>query len=148
MNGKEFKVAVKDSFAVQSIETIQTVSVEHEEVCQVIKSGPKSFTVVGLQDGETRIAVISEVDGQRKVQVHHVVVGTPKRTTTTNPAALASEVSQTVAQLYPRSRVRITPRGTQLVVSGSVDSEDTAKKILSLVRKTTLNPVIDELQTK
>ena len=148
MNGKEFKVAVKDSFAVQSIETIQTVSVEHEEVCQVIKSGPKSFTVVGLQDGETRIAVISEVDGQRKVQVHHVVVGTPKSTTTTNPAALASEVSQTVAQLYPRSRVRITPRGTQLVVSGSVDSEDTAKKILSLVRKTTLNPVIDELQTK
>ncbi len=148
MNGKEFKVAVKDSFAVQSIETIQTLSVEHEEVCQVIKSGPKSFTVVGLQDGETRIAVISEVDGQRKVQVHHVVVGTPKSTTTTNPAALASEVSQTVAQLYPRSRVRITPRGTQLVVSGSVDSEDTAKKILSLVRKTTLNPVIDELQTK
>ena len=148
MNGKEFKVAVKDSFAVQSIETIQTLSVEHEEVCQVIKSGPKSFTVVGLQDGETRVAVISEVDGQRKVQVHHVVVGTPKSTTTTNPAALASEVSQTVAQLYPKSRVRIAPRGTQLVVSGTVDSEDTAKKILSLVRKTTLNPVIDELQTK
>lgn len=148
MNGKEFKVAVKDSFAIQSIETIQTLSVEHEEVCQVIKSGPKSFTVVGLQDGETRVAVISEVDGQRKVQVHHVVVGTPKSTTTTNPAALASEVSQTVAQLYPKSRVRIAPRGTQLVVSGSVDSEDTAKKILSLVRKTTLNPVIDELQTK
>lgn len=148
MNGKEFKLAVKDSVAVQSIETIQTLSVEHEDVCQVIKSGPKSFTVVGLQDGETRVAVISEVDGQRKVQVHHVVVGTPKSTTTTNPAALASEVSQTVAQLYPRSRVRITPRGTQLVVSGSVDSEDTAKKILSFVRKTTLNPVIDELQTK
>lgn len=148
MNGKEFKVAVKDSFAVQSIETIQILSVEHEEVCQVIKSGPKSFTVVGLQDGETRVAVISEVDGQRKVQVHHVVVGTPKSTTTTNPAALASEVSQTVAQLYPKSRVRIAPRGTQLVVSGTVDSEDTAKKILSLVRKTTLNPVIDELQTK
>lgn len=148
MTGKEFKVAVKDSFAVQSIETIQALSVEHEDVCQVIKSGPKSFTVVGLQDGETRVAVISEVDGQRKVQVHNVVVGTPKSTTTTNPAALASEVSQTVSQLYPRSRVRITPRGTQLVVSGSVDSEDTAKKILSLVRKTTLNPVIDELQTK
>ncbi len=148
VNGKEFKVAVKDSFAVQTIETIQTLSVEHEEICQIIKSGPKSFTVVGLQDGETRVAVISEVDGQRKVQVHHVVVGTPKSTTTTNPAALASEVSQTVAQLYPRSRVRITPRGTQLVVSGTVDSEDTAKKILSLVRKTTLNPVVDELQTK
>lgn len=148
VNGKEYKVAVKDSFAVQTIETIQSLSVEHEEICQIIKSGPKSFTVVGLQDGETRVAVISEVDGQRKVQVHHVVVGTPKSTTTTNPAALASEVSQTVAQLYPRSRVRITPRGTQLVVSGTVDSEDTARKILSLVRKTTLNPVIDELQTK
>lgn len=148
VNGKEFKVAVKDSFAVQTIETIQTLSVEHEEVCQIIKSGPKSFTVVGLQDGETRVAVISEVDGQRKVQVHQVVVGTPKSTTTTNPAVLASEVSQTVAQLYPRSRVRIATRGNQLVVSGTVDSEDTAKKVLSLVRKTTLNPVIDELQTK
>lgn len=131
----------------QSVETIQGLSVEREEICQLIQSGPRTFSVVGLREGETRIAVVSDVNGQRKIEIHHVIVGSSKQTAN-DPATLASEVSHTISQLYPRSKIRITPRGSQLVVSGTVDSDDTAKKILSLVRKTTLTPVVDELQAK
>ncbi len=148
VQGKEIRVMCKDSVSLQSSETIQGVSVEHEDICQIIQNGPKSYSVIGLRDGETRIAIVSETAGQRNVQVQKVLVSSSKNSTSKDIGTLAAEISQSVAQLYPRQRVRITPRGTQLVISGTVDSEDTAKKIVSLVRKTTLTPVVDELKTK
>ncbi|MFO0941363.1 MAG: pilus assembly protein N-terminal domain-containing protein [Pirellulales bacterium] len=145
---KEIRVIAKDSVSLQSSENIQAVSVEQGDICQIIQNGPKSYSVIGLRDGETRIAIISESNGQRNVQVQKVVVSSSKNSTTKDNATLAAEISQTVTQLYPRQRVRISTRGSQLVISGTVDSEDTAKKIVSLVRKTTLTPVVDELKTK
>jgi hypothetical protein len=144
---KEIKVTVKDAVSLQSADPIQGWSVEHEGVCQVIQTGHKSCFVVGLQPGETRVALFTETAGKRNVQIHQIAVGAASGPGSSSKS-VAEDVSQTIRQLFPQSRVRITSRGNQLVVAGTVDSEDSAKKILSLVRKTTLVPVIDELRTR
>jgi hypothetical protein len=141
---KEVRVMVKGSIALQSTDTIQALSVEHEDICQVIQTAGKSYTLIGLRPGETRIAVISESAGQRNIQIHQVTVADAQPPQQNS----SSTIAQTIQQLYPRSKVRVATRGTQLVVGGNVESEETAKEILRLVRKTTLTPVVDELQVR
>lgn len=143
----QLRVSVKDSVTLSSVEPIRALSVEHEDICQVLQSSDKTCSVIGLREGETRVALISEVNGQRQVQVHQVTVGNAK-SQANDSGSLATGISQTISQLYPKSRVKVSTRGSQLVVGGTVDSNETAKKILSLVRKTTLSPVVDELQVR
>jgi hypothetical protein len=144
---KDLSVMVGDSVSLQTAETVQAVSVEHEGFCQVIQTGGKAYSVIGIKPGATRVAVITESAGQRKVQIQYVKVEAAQATRQ-DSSSIASDISQTIQQLYPRSKVRISTRGSQFVVSGLVDSENTAKKILSLVRKTTLTSVVDELKIK
>lgn len=141
-------VAVKETTVLASKQTIQSVSVEKPEICHAILSSGKSVTLVGLQSGETRVALISEVAGRRQVDIHTVTVTSGRSQVASDMNAIAKDISAVVSQLYPRNNLRIFARDSSIVVQGSVDSEETAKRILSLVRKSTLNPVIDDLQSK
>ncbi|HAC90145.1 MAG TPA: hypothetical protein DCF63_05855, partial [Planctomycetaceae bacterium] len=119
---------------------IAGVSVEHEDICQVMQNGNHTCTLVGLREGTTRVAVIEESNGQRQVKIYGVQVGTSGSAASELNSVLDG-LTKTIEQLYPSSDVRLTRREQNLVVSGRADSELSARKILELVRKTTLMPV-------
>lgn len=62
-------------------------------------------------------------------------------------AGLAKDISRSVAKMVPHSDVEIVAYTDYLLVHGFTPYESNAKKILALVRKTSLVPVVDQLKT-
>jgi hypothetical protein len=142
----EITVNPKSVASLKTEGKIAGVSVEHEDICQVMQNGTQTCTLVGLREGTTRVAVIEESNGQRQVKIYAVQVGT-SGSAASDLNSVLDGLTKTIEQLYPSSDVRLTRREQNLVVSGRADSESSARKILELVRKTTLMPVKDQLKT-
>ena len=126
---------------------IMELSVEHPTICQLMQTGEKSVSLIGMRPGSTRIAMVTvNNDGERQVELHEVLVGASASTEFSLPD-LAKEVSRTVATMVPHSDVQVVAYEDYLVVHGFTPYESDAKKILSVVRKTSLVPVVDQLKT-
>lgn len=124
---------------------IVELSIEHPRVCQLIQSGNRTISLVGLQSGATRIAMVTTSDaGERLVEIREITV-TGQNTAQADGRTLAEDISVMVRKLYPTSDVQVVSRDGNLIVQGFTESEANAKKILAFVRKTSLTPVIDRL---
>jgi hypothetical protein len=138
---------LQESQAISTDYVISELSVEHPSICQLLRTSDRSVSVIGMRVGTTRIALIStDASGQRRIEVRDVTVNADARGEV-NLAHLAREISQTVNQLYPKSDVQIVVYEDRLMVRGYTNYESDAKKILALVRKTSLAPVVDQLTT-
>lgn len=145
--GEPLMIDRQGSASIITVGELAEFSAEHPSICRLIQSGEKTLSLIGLRPGTTRIAIVTRTDtGDSQVEIRSVEVG-GGNTTQRDLSQLAGEISQTVAQLYPDSQVEIVAGDQQLVVQGTVDSEKDARKILSLVRKTALTPVVDRLQS-
>lgn len=144
--GQALSIGRQESTSIITTQAILEFASEHPDVCQVIRTGDTTLSVIGLSRGNTRIAVVtSDEQGGRHVEIRDVQVGS-HGSTPVGLKRLSAEISQTIDQLYPNSQVEIVSSGDKLIVQGIVSSERNARKILSLVRKTALTPVVDRLQ--
>ena len=126
---------------------ITELSVEHPSICQLMQTGESSVSLVGIRPGSTRIALVMVNDsGERQVEIHEVSVTTASAAAQSLPD-LAAEISRAVGRLVPNSDVEIVAYEDYILVHGFTHYESDAKKILSLVRKTSLVPVVDELKS-
>lgn len=145
--GRAMTVTHTDATPILSQRTVVEHSVEHPAICRLITTGEKTLSLIGLKPGETRIAIVTEgADGERKVELHEVHVNY-ENTTSANLHTVSREITQTISRLYPGSQVEIIANDGELIVQGRVQSEQAARKVLSLVRKTALTPVIDRLHS-
>lgn len=144
--GESVAVEHQAAFTVNAAARIIEFSAEDPTVCKLIRTGENTLSLIGLRPGATRIAMVLDAgeSGQtlelRSVQVRGGQVdraGLP---------SLARDISRTVSELYPQSQLEIVPRDGQLIVQGRVSREADARKILNLVRKTSLLPVVDQLK--
>lgn len=146
-SGNYLSVTKQESLALNVDFTVAEMSVEHPNVCQLLRTGDRSLSIIGLQPGATRIALISyDGQGERRIEVRDVVVG-ESGATQVNLPELAAEMTQTVRRMFPSSDVQVMAEGDSVVVHGYINYESDAKKILVLVRKTSLAPVVDRLTT-
>lgn len=143
---QHYVVGIREAVQLKCENIINGVSVEREEICQLIQTGSKSYSLVGLKEGASRIALITEVSGQPQIEVMQVTVG-GRTEVGSSLESLAESMGHTIRQLYPMSRVAVEAQNQRIVVSGTVDSEESARKIIGLVRKTVLAPVVDQLTT-
>jgi hypothetical protein len=139
-------IAVKKAVNLKTEKVLLGVSAERGEICQIIQTSDRGYTVIGLDEGATRIALISELNGERHIEIQQVNVSSTAAAGS-DLSSIAENIGQSIQQLYPSSTVRITARDQKLIVQGKVDSEQTARKVLGLVRKAALVPVVDELKT-
>jgi hypothetical protein len=127
---------------------IVEMSVEHPEICELLKNGDRSLSLLGVQAGVTRVAIVTvDVNGDRFVELHKVTVSGESSPVSVDLPALSEAMSRTISHLYPRSTVEVIPEERRLTIQGWAASEDEAKQIVSLVRKKSLVPVIDRLQS-
>lgn len=140
-------VGLQESHTLSTDYSISELSVEHPNICQLLKTSDRSVSVIGMRPGATRIALVSyDSQGERTVDVREIAVG-DSAVTSVNLPELAKEISRTVAHMYPKSDVQIVAYQDHVVVRGYTNYESDAKKILALVRKTSLAPVVDQLTT-
>ena len=147
IKGEAVVLSPQQSSSLTMTTAIVQCSAEHPTICKLIKTSDKSLSLIGLSDGKTRIAIVTaDEQGKPVVEVREVQVGKTGQDDG-SLRQLANEISKTIASLYPSSRIEIVAEGQQLFVQGRVSSESEARKVLSLVRKTALTPVIDRLQS-
>lgn len=126
---------------------ITELSVEHPSICQLMQTGESSVSLIGIRPGSTRIALVMVNDaGERQVEIHEVSVTSAPSAAQSLPD-LATELSRAVGRLVPNSDVEIVAYEDYILVHGFTHYESDAKKILSLVRKTSLVPVVDQLKS-
>ncbi len=119
------------------------VAVQDASVCKILHN-ERSVSLVGNQVGSTLVQVWTTELGD-KPQTVRVNVSQPWG----NVQATRSEVKdikQVIAQNFPRADVSITSLDDGgIEVKGTTDSEESARRILELVRKIYLVPVKDKV---
>jgi hypothetical protein len=115
-----------------------------EDTCRVVAS-ERSFSIMGSHVGRTQIHAWT-ADGGNKPQIIEVNVVQPFHKTVGKPQDI-NQVQQSIISMYPSARIEIRPtQDGGLNVRGTVESEETAKKVLELVRKMYLVPVVDNVK--
>lgn len=121
--------------------------IEDETVCQIVKTGKKTLSAIGLASGTTRVAVIQESAGDRSTRVYAVRVASANDSSDTL-SQLAQELTRTLRALHATSKIEVYANRQELTVRGLASSEEEAQAILSFVRRTTLRPVVDRVVTR
>lgn len=125
--------------------TVVRVAVVDEDVCKVIPSG-KAFSVVGNKVGRTQVSVWTADGGGKPTVVDINVVQPWHKTAGRNDDIGRAQTA--IATMYPSAKVELKPMPDgSLDVRGLVDNEDTARKVIDLVRKMFLVPVTDHVKS-
>ncbi len=122
---------------------LNAIAVQDENVCKVMQN-ERTLSLVGNQVGTTLVQIWTADLGD-KPQVVRVHVSQPggKVHATKNEV---NDIKQVIAQGFPRAVVSIVSKEDGMIeVRGTTDSEESAKRILELVRKLYLVPVKDKL---
>ncbi|MFN7733319.1 MAG: hypothetical protein ACK5OB_15590 [Pirellula sp.] len=124
---------------------ITNIHIEDPAVCRVLASNGRVF-LVGDRSGETVVAMRT-AETVEPIYVRVVVVAAWR-----NPRLGVTDMEQlraTIANLAPQSNLRIQPQPDGcLWVSGMVDSNEQAKRIMELTRRLVLVPVVDKLEVR
>jgi len=119
------------------------LAVQDESVCKVIQND-RMVSLVGNQIGTTLVQIWSADLGD-KPQVIRVNVSQQKGRIQTGRDDVKN-IKQVIAQNFPRAEVNIMNLDDgSIEVRGTTESEESAKRILELVRKVYLVPVKDKL---
>jgi hypothetical protein len=119
------------------------LAVQDESVCKVIQND-KMVTLVGSQVGTTLVQIWS-ADLGNKPQLIRVNVSQKKGSVKAGRDDV-KDIKQVISQNFPRAEVNLIGLSDGgIEVRGTTDSEDSAKRIVELVRKVYLVPVKDKL---
>jgi hypothetical protein len=135
----------QDIRALQVTATISRLHVIDSSICQVVCNGNRLF-IVADQTGETMIEV--NMGKLHKPMYIKVVVQRPWARSTAASVSL-EQMQSIVTRLAPSADVTVQPTEEgDLVVSGFVESNQQAKKVLEAIRKMVLVPVIDRIEIR
>ncbi len=122
---------------------VRAVAVENEDVCRVLHT-ERTISIVGSKQGSSLIQVWTN-ELKDAPQVLRVNVSQPWQTPNASSGDL-KEVKQALSQAFPRANLKLLKQedGT-LEVRGTTENEETARRVLEMVRKLCLVPVKDKV---
>jgi hypothetical protein len=129
---------------------LRRVMVGDQEVCQAVATGPNELKLIGTGCGITKLVVWADVGDQsttlkRAFEVH---VGEADAASRNDTSEQTRVLNESLVKMFPGCDVRVLQDPDALRVTGNCDCEESAKKIIRIVRKTCLVPVRDELSVR
>lgn len=122
---------------------VKAITVENEDVCRILHDA-KTITLVGNQLGSTLVQIWTN-EAKETPMLVRVNVSQPWQKSSSKPTDVR-DVKHAVAQAFPKANINVfTNADGTLEVRGTTDSEDSAKRILEIVRKICLVPVKDKV---
>lgn len=122
---------------------IRAVAVQDEEICKIFHN-ERSLSLVGNQIGSTLVQIWTDDLGE-KPQVVRVNVSQAWTKIQAGKTEVR-DIKQVISQTFPRAEVNIlTSEDGSIEVRGTTDTEESACRILELVRKLYLVPVRDRV---
>lgn len=137
------EIASQSATAMDLHGTITAVAVENEDVCRVIHN-ERTISIVGNTVGSSIVQIWTN-EMQEVPLVVRVNVSQHLQRPSAKPNDV-QEVKQAIEKAFPRAKVNIVSNDDGMIeVRGTTDTEDSAKRILEIVRKLCLVPVKDKL---
>ena len=142
------EVVHRDVRCIKVAGAVEKIEVEDESICKGMVSDSKGITLIGVNRGVTRVKVwmTSESHLSKSPQIFEVSVREAWTTSSHKSGMTINDATKSIAELFPTTRIAIKAHenGT-LIVFGKTDTNDEAKKIVSMVRKMFLVPVQDRI---
>lgn len=136
-----------EATSIQPSQVIRRVSMQNEEICDVVLVGPYKLLLIGRQEGVTRLAIWSGDASAPEIREVHVVLGQPQAIGASMDA-VAERLTATITATFPGSQVRVIPAGDGLAVTGRAADSRAARAIIRLVRTACLKTVSDQLEVR
>jgi len=118
-------------------------------VCSALKGPVGQVQLIATGLGTTRLSVHTVgVDGTEKVDRYQVSVSEERSAAMDSPGAIAITLTQTVQTAFPGSNIVVTAEAGRLVVSGSCTDEESARRMLRMIRSACSIPVVDRVKVR
>jgi hypothetical protein len=125
------------------------VQSDNMAVCAVLKAASGQVQLIATGVGTTRLSVQSiGPDGIEKLDRYEVAVGEARPSNVDSPDSIAMTLTQTVQSAFPGSNVLVSAEAGRLVVTGSSPDEDSARRMLRMIRSACAIPVIDRVKVR
>ena len=131
--------------------SVRGVRVGDKGVCQALASGPNQLKLIGTGIGTTHLVVWAQKNGEndevvmRAFEIHVDEVVPSEGNSIESTTEL---LNQSIQKFFPRSQAKVQLVRGELWVTGTCESQDSAEKIIRMVRKFCLIPVRDQLTVK
>ena len=129
---------------------VRRISVNDNKVCQAIASGPNQLKLIGTGYGVTRLVVWADTahKSPTRIKTFEIHVEEAVDATGSSVGNKAVTLNGTIERAFPNAVITVERFPDRLIVAGLCDSEDEAKKIIRMVRKTCIIPVRDEIKVR
>lgn len=125
--------------------TIVDIQCDNLDVCTLIRSAANSLQVIATGHGRAHL-VVHAVNKQGRQQVEQYVITVGHSRDAGGPTDdVAMALTQTVQNAFPGANVLVTASDGRLIVTGSCPDENTARRILRMVRSACVIPVVDQV---
>ncbi|QDT13094.1 pilus assembly protein N-terminal domain-containing protein [Stieleria marina] len=129
---------------------VRRIDVTDKSVCQAIATGPNQLKLIGTGNGITRLVVWADTSGNShtRARMFEIHVQDAVEATGGSVGTKTQTLNQSIYNAFPSANVSVQEYRDRLIVSGHCGSEEDAKKIIRMVRKTCLIPVRDEIKVR
>lgn len=128
---------------------VNQVQSDDMSVCAVIKTVTGQIQMIATGAGTTRLSVHTlGKDGVDKVDRYEVTVGEVRTATVDSPESIAMTLTQTVQSAFPGSNILVSAEAGRLIVTGSCPDEESARRMLRMIRSACATPVIDRVKVR
>ena len=131
--------------------SVRGVRVGDKGICQAFASGPNQLKLIGTGIGITRLVVWAQKNDKtdevlmRAFEIHVDEVVPSEGNSIENTTEL---LNQSIRNVFPNCQATVKLVGGKLCVAGQCDNQESAEKIIRMVRKSCLIPVRDQLVVK
>lgn len=139
---REYDIEIMGTYSIDVPFEIARIETQDPECCGVFNNG-RAITVVGKNQGHTKVAVISKDQQRRVVGVNVLPTGQQPAT----PKSDLEQVKEMIANLFPDANLTFSNQDSgSIEIRGTTKSEGEARKVLELVRRICLVPVEDKVK--
>jgi Flp pilus assembly secretin CpaC len=131
--------------------SVRGVRVGDKGVCQAFASGPNQLKLIGTGIGTTRLVVWAQTGGDKDevlMRAFEIHVNEVVPTEGNSIESTTELLNQSIQKVFPNSQAKVQLVRGELWVTGSCESQDSAERIIRMVRKSCLIPVRDQLTVK
>ena len=139
------QLQVKQSGLLRLPREVEKVEVVNGELCEAILFENREVSIIAKSEGRTHVMLTMKGD---QASTNYLIAVTAPQAAAQSRVSSQGKLAQTIQGLYPNANVEVTEENGRIVVSGEVSSNDEAFKILALVRRVRLVPVVDRLRVR
>lgn len=128
---------------------VQRVDVQNTAVCAAVKTGPQQVQLIATGVGKTKLTLWTvDAAGQEQGELYEIHVTDTRTAQADDAQSLAATLTQSIETAFPMSRIVVHYQNGRLLISGSCPDEDSARRILRMVRSACAMPVDDKITVR